>query len=302
MCGRFTLVLKKAILLALRLLNISGAKEVSFGKAKSHYLRLNKLNRIGPKNSIVNVPKDKFIFRSILRYGEWEYETSKFLASKILKLDTNKKILFLDIGAHVGLITLQIAQNLRRNGFMGSNFQFLCIEPVTSNFNFCARNLSEVVGEAFKWDVRNIALGDTNTKSLIHINNENFGDSSLHTLGPKIDSSDEFVTVVDTQTFSEIELSQFDAIILKCDTQGYDVKILARIPNLIWSRITSLVVEIESYTDLLDTDMKMCLGRFMDFNYKSFFPSGNDQVSKEEIRKVWTSKSHETRNLYLSKN
>lgn len=295
-------MLRKVILLALRLLNISGAKEVSLGNAKSHYLRLNKLNKIGPKNSIVNVPKDKFIFRSILRYGEWEYKISEFLASKILKLDTNKKILFLDIGANVGLITLQIAQNLRRNGFLGSNFQFLCIEPVTSNYNFCARNLSEVVGEAFKWDVRKIALGDTNTKSLIHINNENFGDSSLHPLGPKIDSSDEFVTVVDTQTFSELELSQFDAIILKCDTQGYDVKILARIPNLIWSRITSLVVEIESYTDLLDTDMKICLDRFMDFNYKSFSPSGNDQVSKEEIRKVWTSKSHETRNLYLSKN
>jgi FkbM family methyltransferase len=295
-------MLRKVTLFLFHFLNISGAKEVSPGNGKSHYLLLNKLNKIGPKNSIINIPKDKFIFRSILRYGEWEYEISQFLASKILKLDTNKRILFLDIGANVGIITLQIAQNLRRNGFMRSNFQFLCIEPVISHYNFCARNLSEVVGEAFKWEVRKIALGSTNTKSLIHINNENSGDSSLYPLDPKIDSSDEFVTVVDTHTFSEIELSQFDAIILKCDTQGYDIKILARIPNLIWSRITSLVVEIESYTDLSDTDMKICLDRFMDFNHKSFSPSGKDQVSREEIRKVWTSKSHKTQNLYLSKN
>lgn len=294
--------LRKIVLLCLSFLNISGARELSAETAKSHRFRLNKMNKIGPKNSVVCVSKDKFISRSIIRYGEWEKEISEFLASKILAADTSKSLVFLDIGANVGFITLQIAKILKRNGFRGSNFQFICIEPVISNYNFCVSNLNEIVGETFKWTVKRIALGDSDSNSLIHVNTENYGDSSLLQLAKESNSNNEYVEVIDTKTFSETELVQFDSIILKCDTQGYDAKILARIPDVIWRRVTSVVVEIESYGDLQETDMELCLDRFMEFDLKSFSCSGKNLLSRQEIREIWTSKAHSTRNLYLSKN
>jgi FkbM family methyltransferase len=295
-------LLRKVLLLCLSFLNISGARELSGATAESRRVRLNRINKIGPKNCVVCVSKDKFIYRSILRYGEWEKEISEFLASKIFAADAGKSVVFLDIGANAGFITLQIAKILRRNGFRSSNFQFICIEPLTSNYNFCVSNLSEVVGGSFKWTVKKIALGDTEANSLIHVNTENYGDSSLLPFATEIDSNDEYVNVIDTKTFSETELVQFDSIILKCDTQGYDAKILARIPDVIWRRITSLVVEIESYANLQETDMELCLDRFMEFDYKSFSRTGKNRLSRTEIRQIWTSKSHSTRNLYLSRN
>ena len=294
-------MLRKIVLLCLSFLNISGARELSGETAESHRIRLNRMNKIGPKNSIVCVSKDKFIYRSIIRYGEWEKEISEFLASKILAADNSKNFVFLDIGANVGFITLQIAKILKRNCFRGSNFQFICIEPVNSNYNFCVSNLNEMVRKTFKWTVKRIALGDAESNSLMQVNTENYGDSSLLQLAKKNNSNNEYVEVIDTKTFSESELAQFDSIILKCDTQGYDAKILARIPDVIWRRVTSLVVEIESYGDLHETDIELCLDRFMEFDLRSFSCSGKNLLSRQEIREIWTSEVHTTRNLYLSK-
>jgi FkbM family methyltransferase len=295
-------MLRKVFLFSLSFFNISGARELSGTGEESQRFRLNSINKIGPKNSIVFVSRDKFIYRSVLRYGEWERGISEFLVSKIAACDTTKNLVFLDIGANVGFITLQIAQTLRRNEFRSSNFQIICIEPVISNYSFCVRNLNEVVGQSFKWTVKRIALGDADSTSLIHINTDNYGDSSLLPSATKSDLAGEYVKVIDTKVFSETELAQFDLIILKCDAQGYDAKILARIPDVIWHRITSLVVEIESYGDLQASDMDLCLDRFMEFDFRSFSSSGKGLLSRHEILEIWTSKNHSTRNLYLSKN
>ena len=53
-------------------------------------------------------------------------------------------------------------------------------------------------------------------------------DSSLLSSSYRDNTREESVKVVDARTFSQENLSSFDSIVIKCDTQGYDAKILAR--------------------------------------------------------------------------
>lgn len=294
-------MLRKIFLFALSFLKIAGASEMTDGCGQSLGLRLNRINRIGPMGAIIEVSQDPFIARAIQRYGEWELEISQFLASEILSLRRPRKVLLLDVGANVGLISMQVSEILTKRGFAGLDFSFLCIEPVSNNYDFCSRNLKKVVGELFKWEVMRFALGDQDSDSVIHINNNNFGDSSLLPLPPQMDHREEIVKVVDTKNFSQEYLSNFDSIVLKCDTQGYDAKILARIPIEIWNLVSALVVEIESYGDIEESDMEVCLERFMSFDSCSFSSSDKNHVSVGQIREVWKSEKHITKNLFLSR-
>lgn len=294
-------MLRKIFLLGLNFFNLAGAKPISVSLGQSVGLRLNLINKIGPRGAIVEVSRDKFISRSIRRYGEWEIAISEFLASEILALSGQKKVLLLDIGANVGIITVQASQILRKRGLEISNLRCMCIEPVSTNYDFCVKNLQNLVGKSINWEVLNLALGDSDANSVIQINNENFGDSSLLSSSHRINTTEESVKVVDTRTFSQEYLSSYDSIVMKCDTQGYDAKILARIPVEIWNLVSALVVEIESFSGLDESDLEICLERFVGFDSCSFSASGQDQVSAKEIREVWTSESHVTKNLYLSR-
>jgi FkbM family methyltransferase len=294
-------MLRKIFLFALSFLKVAGAIEMTDGSGQRLGLRLHRINRIGPTGAIIEVSQDPFIARSIQRYGEWELEISQFLASEILSLRRSQKVLLLDIGANVGLITLQVSEILKKRGFAGPNFSLLCIEPVSTNYDFCSRNLKKIVGEHFKWEVMRVALGDQDSDSVIHINNNNFGDSSLLPLVNQLDQREEIVQVVDAKKFSKEYLSNFDSIVLKCDTQGYDAKILARIPIEIWNLVSALVVEIESYSDIQESDMEVCLERFMNFDSCSFSSSDKNHVSAGQIREVWKSEKRVTKNLFLSR-
>lgn len=294
-------MLRKIFLLVLNFFNLAGAKPISVSMGQSVGLRLNLINKIGPKGAIVEVSRDKFISRSIRRYGEWEIAISEFLASEILAMGGQKKVLLLDIGSNVGIITVQASKILRERGIDISNLRIICIEPVSTNYDFCVKNLQNLVGEGINWEVLKLALGDIDGNSVIQINNENFGDSSLLSSNHRINTREESVKVVDTRTFSKENLSSFDSIVIKCDTQGYDAKILARIPVEIWNLVSALVVEIESFGGLDESDLEVCLERFVGFDSCSFSASGQDQVSAKQIREVWTSESHVTKNLYLSR-
>ena len=294
-------MLRKIFLFALSFLKVAGAREMTDGSGQRLGLRLHRINRVGPMGAIIEVSQDPFIARSIQRYGEWELEISQFLASEILSLRKPQKVLLLDIGANVGLISLQVSKILKRRGFAGSDFSLLCIEPVSTNYDFCSRNLKKIVGEHFKWEVMRFALGDQDSDSVIHINNNHFGDSSLLPVFPQVNHREEIVKVMDAKKFSQVYLSSFDSIVLKCDTQGYDAKILARIPIEIWNLVSALVVEIESYSDMQESDMEVCLERFMSFDSCSFSSSDKNQVSVDEIREVWKSEKHITKNLFLSR-
>ena len=292
---------RKLLLIFAKLFRLAGATELIEESTSRSLLRLNHFNKIGPKNAILRMPKDKFIFQSVRRYGEWESQVSSFLASEISNLEGMKKVLFLDIGANVGLITLQVTKELNRLNFDRSCFSVICIEPVHSNFDDCITNLTSLVGNSFSWDVLQFALGDRDVESIIHINHDNYGDSSLLSLGGVSSSSSEVVQIVDTLKFSQDVLSKYDAIVLKCDTQGYDAKILSQIPDQVWKKIFAVVVEIESYGNLNESEMSICIDRFLEFEVCSFSPDGKNRLTAREISEVWNASAPLTENLYLSR-
>ena len=129
--------------------------------SKSNYLEFDKItfklkknSKLGKKNTYLSSRIDQIITPNIIRTGQWDYFIIKFI---IKNLKRNKiKYSFFDIGANIGLITIQ----LYTKKLLGVK-DFYCIEPEPTNFKILSENISSLNDKKiFKF---NYAL--TNNKS-----------------------------------------------------------------------------------------------------------------------------------------
>jgi FkbM family methyltransferase len=276
-------------------LGISSIKILGETPIGNTQLRLNKTIPLGAPGSVIELPRDTVIFRSVSRQGSWELEESEFLARglKTVCQQSDSKAALLDIGANTGLVTLQ-AMNIAHT----KNEVFL-FEPVSRHAQAIKNNLRNLSNI----HINEFALSDKNGSAEIFTEAWNHGNTSL--IRDAVKSREKITTeiqLVDTAEYCETFLNGFDSYVIKCDTQGMDALILSRIPQRIWEKVECAVIEVWALPEVNEIDVKNLISMWNGFEYVSWAPNLDKNISLDEVSEFWLKKSgKEFGNLYLSK-
>jgi len=278
-------------------LGFSGALMVGVTSSGNILLQLNKDYALGCKGTVLELPRDRIIYKSVKDNGFWELEESKFLARGLIKVSQKPRarVALLDIGANTGLVTLQ-AMNLSKT----TNEVFL-FEPVPRHASAIKQNLMNLSDV----HINEFALSDKNGRADIFTQSTNHGNTSLlNSVVPTINMITTQIELVETTQYCKDFLNDFDGYVIKCDTQGMDALILSRFPLHIWKNCESAVIEVWSISEVDKKDVENLLSMCETFDHVSWHPeAGNGRAIKlNEVREFWLSKSGTSRNLFLSNN
>lgn len=127
--------------------------------------------------------------------------------------------LVVDLGAHIGCFSLLAEQYLK-------NARKVCIEPDSENFKMLERNLQQNSVEA---QCFNVAVSDVEGQATMA------GDVGI---GKRLELSNEESATTDVCRLSRlIDFSEFNSLLLKCDTEGSEFKILDDILDLLPEKV-----------------------------------------------------------------
>lgn len=282
--------------LILQKLGLSGAKSIGVAKNGFSLLKLQKSSPLGQRNGIIQIQKDETMYEYVKEFNAWSIEECIFLGKIINKLtyEMNVETVLLDIGANVGLSTIQIL-NISQ-----TNSPVILVEPLSQACDAIAQNLANLKSKN-KNTICNFALGSKDETNLIYTEISNAGNTSLiKALVPKINFTKQKVSVKSTQWFCKEYLSEPSSLVIKCDTQGYDAEILGNVPKQYWNKVQALVVEIWASNFVNLSDVDLCISLWSDFNFVSWRGTF-EKISWSEVKKFWVSGSGLSKNLYLSK-
>jgi FkbM family methyltransferase len=288
-------LLRWAFNVVLLRMRLKGARIVGSSPKGNVFLKFNVDTLIADKGSKILIPRDLFIFESIRNRGVWEFEVCTFLAeafSDVIETKNNATIL-LDIGANSGMNSLLTARLAR------VPIITYCVEPLPINIEALEENLSnESKLGGFK--IFPYALGKNSERASIFSEKSNLGNTSLLEMNKK-----DFITteieIKETVQFIENEIPNYANLVLKCDTQGFEVTILSDFPIKFWNRIVRGVIEIRASYDLEVEDLNDIL-RNLDCFTKLYW--GNDtetEIKISEVQDFWLSGTEDERDLYFSK-
>ena len=288
-------IISDSILLLCARCGISGAKIVGKNNVGNSLLRLNKNGFLGSKGSLIEAPRDHSIFESIRKFGNWEIKVSDFLSEslKMIVPNADGKSVLLDIGANVGLVTVQA---LNMSKVQSDVYLF---EPLENHVHAIRHNVQNIVGVC-NVHVVEVALSDKDGVAVIYTEISNQGNSSLLTsVVPLSDRNQIEISTVETSKYMTNLLKGYSRIVIKCDTQGMDALILARIPNDAWEKVFSACVEVWALPDISSTDVDNLIQVWSTFEFISWSPDFDSAVDLGDVRNYWLSKSNDQRNLFL---
>jgi len=261
----------------LRYIFLNNFKNIFFMliNSKSEYFEFKKIEikikkncKLGNKNTNLLTRIDQVITPNLLKKGEWEYFTIRF----ILKFIKNKKVKydFIDIGANIGLTTKQLiaSKSIIQN--------FHCIEPEIENFNILTKNLSPYKNVSF----HNFALTDKKDKAKrIYLNKDNFGDYSLL---KKSNQKSSIIKTLNVNIFFRKIISKYKIknIIYKSDTQGFDEIILLSLKEEFLNKINILIIEITNFKYLKNRTLDL-INIIKKFDYVE--DQNGDKINENEI-------------------
>jgi len=276
-----------------------GGEFVTSDDSELKVLRLNRKSSLGKKGELVYLPSDETICNFVRLRGNWEIDDCRFLVSEINRHSNcgiqGSDTLFLDIGANSGLISKQVRK------LLGREIPMILVEPIPMHVEAIRLNL-EIFAEGQNISIIQGALGDADGVGNIYIQESNRGNTSLlHEAMMKHQSKTMRINLIDTDRFSNEYLNKFKSIVLKSDTQGFDAKILSRIPPKAWSSINSAVIEVWALPEVELSDIGRLIGIWRDLAKFKFYSSSNASIelTLEEIELLWGSKSGKSMNLRL---
>lgn len=293
--GDWLLIAKKIVITIGVGMGFLGARIIGTTPFGNTLLQLNKNYALGPKGKVLEIPMDGVIFRHVKKTGTWELEESKFLARSLKMASRNtSKVALLDIGANTGLVTLQ-AMNLSNT--LAEVFLFEPVPRHTSAIRKNLENLSNI-------HINEFGLSDKQGEAYIFTQATNHGNTSLlNSVVPEIGMISTQIQLVDTTTYCNEFLRNFDKYVIKCDTQGMDALILSRIPSWIWEKCESAVIEVWALDEISKLDVDALLTFCQEFEYVAWQPNNwNEKIKLSEVREFWLNKSGASKNLFLSKN
>lgn len=279
---------------ALASVGLIGGTEIGVGRNGNALVRLNRDSVLGKKGSLIQLPKDDVMFRSVVTRGSWSRSVSSFLIECFDdKSEGKAKYAVFDIGANVGLVALQ-SMNLSARAA-----HYYLFEPIKTHVEALKHN----VGNSSKPNIVTIipsALGDKNKTATIFTETNNRGNSSLfQNVVPLAGRFESVVTFIDSSDFFENFEPEIDIFSIKCDAQGMDAAILSRIPKKIWSRTRRAVIEIWALPEIDPDDVRRVLNRWNHFQDASWSPNFHSKLRLGEVREFWLSGTSETKDLFL---
>ena len=278
-------------------LGFLGARIVGVTPNGNTLLQLNKDYALGCKGTVLELPRDRFIYESVKRKGFWELEESEFLARGLKRAcrdSGTQKVALLDIGANTGLVTLQ-AMNLSN-----TNAEVFLFEPVPRHASAIKQNLRNLSN----FHLNEFGLSNKNRQANIFTEATNHGNTSLlNSVVPETGMITTQIQLVETTAYCNKFLGNFDSYVIKCDTQGMDALILSRIPEWIWKNCESAVIEVWALSEIDEKDVQALLSMCQEFEYVGWHPNtGKEKIELSEVSEFWLSKSGSNENLFLSKN
>lgn len=278
-------------------LSIRGARVIGKSSLGNFVLEFNTDCPIGKKGESIVIPKDLVIFESVRSRGVWEPQIVKFLAEPLTltKIDAlEKEFIFLDIGANSGMIARQLALIAQKN------FSIICVEPLKQNFEALEYNLASL-NRISNLRIFSFALGEKDCLAKIYTEKANIGNTSLLKMHSK-NVTQTMVPQKSTSKFIEENLQDYNRIILKCDTQGFETIILSQFPQNFWQNIERGVIEVRSLPniDIYRVDL------ILDFlaKFTTMFIIADDArhpIEISELRRFWISESNDEIDLCFSR-
>jgi FkbM family methyltransferase len=271
-----------------------GSKQIGNSANGNSLVKLNRDGMLGTKGTVIELPRDKVIYRHVRQFSKWESEISDFLVKGLNEMFVSglSSIALLDIGANAGLISLQ---TIRRIDFQVDS---ICVEPISRHAQACSNNLLSTSARVV---VHEVALGKSDGVSAITIEKSNQGNASLFMGEPSNDSFlKESVKVRSTKDFIKKELVGYEGIVLKSDTQGFDALILSQIDLETWNLVKFAVVEVWAHASIDHHDVDSLLEMWKLLPLTNCVDSHGNIFSMEELGDFWKTGNGEEKNLYLS--
>ena len=188
----------------------------------------------------------------------------------------------LDIGAHVGIWSMRLAQNFKR---------VIAFEPVPKHIECWKRNMSNSINEQSEWGnistLETVALGHENGTAPMKVPNTT--NTGMASLVHKVSSNEgtrwvqpEWETfpeiVVETRTLDSYEFDQLDFI--KIDVEYFERRVLQGAENTIKKHKPIMYIEMsdpQAYTFMKELDL----------GYRCFYSHGVNRLYKVDTSHEW---------------
>jgi FkbM family methyltransferase len=236
------------------------------------------------------------MYEHVRRSGSWDTLSSFFLAKGLTKsVGKRRKAVFLDIGANVGLVTLQTYN------YSHVDNDFLMVEPVPNHVKALKQNTRNLRLKN-KVEIFDFALAATDGISFIHTEKGNHGNSGF--LSSAFSDNNGAVTEVrlkNSRDFFLDELSSYDIIVLKSDLQGMDAEVLAQVPVELWDKVERAVIEVWSLPEINEGHVERLVNRSWKSHSFGWSQNSIGKITSDDVVNLWLNKSRGTRDLYLKR-
>jgi len=233
------------------------------------------------------------------RFGYWDKDLSQFISSNLNNSDRRK--IFLDIGANQGLVTLQVIKGC----FDIKNTEFILLEPVVEFFGNLQKNFHQSNSLA-SYTLLNFGLGRVPNQSAYSYTSNRNSTSTQYlnlTLDPKNKLKINNIVIVSVAQFimSYLDTKTFDQLIVKSDTDGSDLEIFDCFVNsTIRAKLTTYTLEV-ILTTISKADLEIFLNNCSSFaNWILILRNGEMLEDKQSIRNILEKERNYVGDLYLS--
>ena len=208
------------------------------------------------------------------------YEQDQF--NEVMPHVSNRDVA-LDIGAHVGIWSMRLAQNFKR---------VIAFEPVPKHIECWKQNMTKFISEQSEWGnistLETVALGHENGTAPMKVpNTTNTGMASLvyevfnqrtgaRWVQPGWETFPEIV--VETRTLDSYEFDQLDFI--KIDVEWFELRVLQGAENTIRKHKPIMYIEMsdpQAYTFMKELDL----------GYRCFYSHGVNRLYKVDTSHEW---------------
>lgn len=254
----------------------SGAKPMGLLSNGNSLLKLNRDSFLGIKGDLLQLPRDRANYNYIKGDGSYETEQVLFLSSLLSDLQqSGVKVLFLDLGANVGLISRQVWNLCEQKP------QIMCVEPIPQHLEALEWNLRELAGK--KLTICNYGLGPRTETREINLDLDNFAASSLITDFLSGDRKQAVqVEIKSVAEFAKL-LDGYDKFVIKIDIEGYDALVLNSLPEEVWERVEGVCIELLNLPEIEEGEKRLLILNLKRFTYLSWAKTPKNFISIEEL-------------------
>jgi FkbM family methyltransferase len=276
------------------------SKEISTDNQGNVLLKFRRDCKVAKKGDLLKVPRDKIIFEYLKNLGRWAQEESDFIVEQLNKFEdyASTKSVVVDMGANVGLISLQIA---RKANFVP---EFIFVEPIPQHLEALKFNLSGN-SEIKSYKICEYALAKSSAKGSIVINHFNLGASYVSNILPKNLGNDFTIESIQIKGINDFVLENlfgYERIFLKSDLEGFDLEVLGNLPSDYWNKVTAGVIEVISNKNSDMHALENILKQLDSFSVVTWNPYVRTKLSSLEISNFWLdSETYMTRNLFFTR-